>query len=176
MSIYQTLKSDHEKLKKILEELIRLEKEDPYRTTLIEDLGNQLIPHIRAEESTFYNTLRAVHADKKLLYHAFQEHIEIEGLFRSLQILDKFNLQWLPTAIKLKNLIDQHIENEEMDLFNEGRSAFTKDESDLLESSFQELKLKIENDGILQNTFEMVFNLLPPRMTDKLSNLVKRVE
>ena len=176
MSIYQTLRNDHEKLKKILEDLTNLEKDDHYRSTLIEDLGNQLIPHIRAEESIFYNTLRAVQADKKLLFHAFQEHIEIEGLFRSLQVLDKFNLHWLPTAIKLKNIITQHIENEEMDLFNEGKNAFTKDESDLLETSFEELKLKIENEGILQNTFEIVFNLLPPRLTGKLSNFVKRAE
>jgi hypothetical protein len=176
MSIYQAIKSDHVKLKSLLNDLVGLERDDEFRETLIEDLGKHLIPHIRAEESIFYNTLRGVHADKKLLFHAFQEHIEIEGAFRSLQVLDKFKLNWLPTANKLRNLVFQHIQNEEFELFNEAQNAFTEDESKLLEVSFQELKLKIENDGIFKNSFEIVFNMLPPNISSKMANFVKKDE
>ena len=116
MSIYQAIRNDHLKLKSLLNDLVELEKDDEFRMTLIEDLGKQLIPHIRAEEAIFYNTLRGVNADKKLLFHAFQEHIEIEGLFRSLQVLDKFKLNWLPTAKKLQDIIFRHIQNEEYEL------------------------------------------------------------
>jgi hypothetical protein len=176
MSIYQAIKSDHLKLKSLLNDLVELEKDDEFRMTLIEDLGKQLIPHIRAEESIFYNTLRGVNADKKLLFHAFQEHIEIEGLFRSLQVLDKFKLNWLPTAKKLQNIVFRHIQNEEFELFTEAQNAFTEDESQLLEASFQELKLKIEHDGIFKNSFEMVFNMLPPKISSKMANFVKKDE
>ena len=174
MSIYQAIRNDHLKLKSLLNDLEELEKDDEFRMTLIEDLGKQLIPHIRAEEAIFYNTLRGVNADKKLLFHAFQEHIEIEGLYRSLQVLDKFKLNWLPTAKKLQNIIFRHIQNEEFELFTEAQNAFTEDESQLLEASFQELKLKIEHDGIFKNSFEMVFNMLPPKISSKMANFVKR--
>lgn len=174
MGIYQALKNDHLKLNQLLNDLVELESDDEYRTTLIEDLGRHLIPHIRAEESIFYNTLRAVNADKKPLYYAYQEHIEIEGLFRSLQVLERFKLNWRPTASKLRNLVSRHIENEELDLFIEAKNAFTEDESNLLETSFEELKAKIENDGVFKNTFEMLFNMLPPRISSKITNLVKK--
>src|SRR5687768_16330420 len=94
MEIYEVLKSDHEELKGLLNDLIALKDDDDYRYVLIEEIRNALVPHSRAEESVFYNTLRAVNADKKVVFHGYQEHMEAETLLRTLQVMDKMNMGW----------------------------------------------------------------------------------
>ena len=86
MEIYEALKSDHEELKGLLNDLIALKDDDDYRYVLIEEIRNALVPHSRAEESVFYNTLRAVNADKKLVFHGYQEHMEAETLLRRTEV------------------------------------------------------------------------------------------
>lgn len=171
MEIYEALKKDHEAIKELLNELVALEADDEYRYVLIEEIRNNLIPHSRAEESVFYNSLRAVNADKKVVFHGFQEHLEAETLLRTLQVMDKVNLEWKAVAEKLRDAINHHIEEEEADIFDEARNAFTSEEAVAMAEAFEELKPKIEQEGIVKNTVDMVINLMPPRLADKIRSI-----
>lgn len=171
MEIYDVLKKDHEDLKLILDELISLNHDDDYRYVLIEELRNLLVPHSRAEESVFYNTLRAVNADKKVVFHGFQEHLEAETLLRTLQVMDRMNLEWKITARKLRDSILHHVEDEESEIFCEARKAFSTEEAISMADAFLQLKPKIEKEGFMKNTVDMVINLLPPRLADKIRNI-----
>jgi hemerythrin superfamily protein len=64
MEIYELLKQDHDEVQTMMDELCALKDDDDYRFVLVEQIAGALIPHARAEESVFYNTLRAVNADK----------------------------------------------------------------------------------------------------------------
>lgn len=174
MEIYDVLKKDHEELKLILDELISLREDDDYRYVLIEEIRNLLISHSRAEESVFYNTLRAVNADKKVIFHGYQEHIEAETLLRTLQFMDRINLDWKSTAGKLRESFLHHVEDEESEIFSEARKAFTHEESLAMAEAFIKLKPKIEKEGLLKNTINVVMNLLPPRLADRLRGLNER--
>lgn len=171
MDIYEVLKKDHEELKIVLEELVSLRADDDYRYVLIEEIRNVLVPHSRAEESVFYNTLRAVNADKKIVFHGFQEHLETETLLRALQVMDRMNLDWKTTARKLQESFLHHIEDEESEIFAEAKKAFTEEEAIGMAEAFLQLKPKIEKEGLVKNTLDMVVNLLPPRLADKLRNI-----
>lgn len=57
MQIYDTLKKEHEEVKGLLNDLINLKEDDDYRFILVEEIKTALIPHSRAEEAKFYNTL-----------------------------------------------------------------------------------------------------------------------
>lgn len=171
MEIYEALKRDHEEVKGLLDELVSLRNDDDYRYVLIDEIRNHLIPHSRAEESIFYNTLRAVNADKKTVFHGFQEHLEAETLLRTLQLMDKMNVEWKATAEKLRDAIYHHVEEEESEIFAEARAAFTKEEAVAMCEAFEQLKPKIEQEGFVKNTVDMVINMMPPRLADKIRNI-----
>lgn len=168
MEIYEALKKDHDDVKELLDELVSLREDDEYRYVLIEEIRNHLIPHTRAEESVFYNTLRAVNADKKVVFHGYQEHLEAETLLRTLQVMDRMNMDWKATAKKLRDAVYHHIEDEESEIFAEARAAFTREESEAMCDAFEQLKPKIQQEGFVKNTLDMVINLMPPRLSDKL--------
>ena len=174
MEIYEVLKKDHEELKIIFDELISLSADDDYRYVLIEEIRNLLVPHSRAEESIFYNTLRAVNADKKIVFHGFQEHLEAETLLRTLQVMDRMNLEWKPIARKLQDSFLHHVQDEEGEIFDEARKVFTSEEATSMADAFLQLKPKIEKEGFMKNTVDMVINLLPPRLADKIRNVSER--
>lgn len=171
MEIYEALKKDHEEVNELLNELVSLKEDDDYRFVLIDEIRNHLIPHARAEESVFYNTLRAVNADKKVVFHGFQEHLEAETLLRSLQVMDKLNMDWKATAEKLRDAIAHHVQEEETEIFAEARAAFTTEEAEAMCEAFEQLKPKIEQEGFVKNTVDMVINMMPPRLADKIRNI-----
>lgn len=170
MEIYEALKRDHEELKGLLDELCSLKEDDEYRFVLIEEIRNNLVPHSRAEEAIFYNTLRAINADKKIVFHGYQDHLEAETLLRSLQLMDKLNLNWLSTAEKLREVIFQHVFEEESTIFDEARLALTSDEARAMTDAFEKLKPKVLEEGFIKNSIDMVVNLMPPTLTNKIRN------
>lgn len=171
MEIYEALKKDHEQIKVLLNDLVTLNDDDEYRYVLIEKIRNALIPHSRAEESVFYNALRAVNADKKVVYHGFQEHLEAETLLRTLQVMDKMKMGWRPIAEKFREVVLHHIKDEESEIFNEARQAFSPDEATVMCEAFEQLKPKVEKEGFVKNTMDMVVNLMPPRLADKIRSI-----
>lgn len=171
MDIYENLKFDHLELRHSLNELVTLDELDEYRFVLIEEISNLLISHTRAEEAVFYNTLRAVNAGTSVLRLGYKEHLEAETLLRALQVMDKLDFSWKSTAKKLQVALLNHIEDEENEIFNEARNAFTEDEAQLMGDAFLELKAKVAKEGIVKNTMDMVINLMPPRLADRIRNI-----
>jgi hemerythrin superfamily protein len=170
MDIYQVLKDDHNELKILLNELLSLKDEDDYRFILIEEIRNLFIPHSRAEEAILYNTLRAINADKIVTFHGYQEHLEAEALLRTLQVEDKLSLNWKDTAQKLKESVFHHIEGEESEIFDEARAALTNEEAVAMKDAFLDLKEKVREEGFMKSTADLIVNMMPPRLVDKIKS------
>lgn len=171
MEIYEALKTDHEALRESLSELLSLSDNDEYRFVLIEEIRNLLVPHSRAEEAVFYNTLRAVNAAKGVIRHGYKEHLESESLLRTLQAMDKMDLNWKPTARKLFDSVLHHVADEESEIFDEARAVLTSEEAIDMAKVFQELKARLGQEGIIKNTMDMVINMMPPRLADKIRKI-----
>lgn len=171
MDIYTLLKNDHDEIKDLFDELIKLDEKDSYRSVLVEQIKSALIPHARAEESVFYNAIRAAKSDKTDVMHSYKEHMEAETLLRTLQLKDSTDMDWKETAIKLKGALEHHIAEEEGKIFNEARSIFSQDEVNMMGVAFEKLKAKVGQEGFLKTSFDMVVNLMPPRFIDKMRNL-----
>jgi iron-sulfur cluster repair protein YtfE (RIC family) len=171
MDIYQNLKKDHDDVKSLLNELLSLSEKDDYRYILIETIASELIPHSRAEEAIFYNTLRAMDANTGLVMHSYKEHMEAEGLLRLLQTKDKINFNWKETAQKLKEELEHHIQEEESKIFSIAQNLLTNEEAEQIGNGFVELKGEYKKNGAVMNTAEMLINLLPPRFASKVHNL-----
>jgi len=168
MQIYEVLKRDHDILKNHLEKLLALDEEDDNgREVLVKQVRDILIPHVRAEESVFYNSLRAFDLAKDKAMHSYREHMEAETLLRMLQIRDTFDTEWKEAARKLKSSIESHIAEEETEMFTLARGLFTDQEAEMMAVSFERLKPEIKEEGIIGTTWDMVTNLMPPRFKEK---------
>lgn len=170
MDIYESLKNDHDEVIGLLNELLKLDEDDDYREVLIKQIEKNLIPHSRAEEAVFYNSIRAV-SDNADVMHSFKEHMEAEVLLRNLQLKEKTDMNWKETAMKLKKALEHHIEEEEGKLFNVAKKIFNEKEAKMMSKAFQELKNKTEDEGAIKTSIDMVVNLMPPRFVDRLKNL-----
>ena len=164
MLIYDALKTDHDKVKQLLNELVQLDETgEDRRHQLITQIHDELIPHSRAEESVFYNSLRAIDSAKDIALHGFEEHMEAEALLRTLQAKDKIDADWKATAQKLKKAIEHHISEEEGRIFNVAQQLFTQEEAQMMAQAFEQLKPEVREEGFLRHTLDMVANLMPPR-------------
>lgn len=165
MTIFEVLKKDHAVVKELLENLINLQEDDEQRGSLIAKIRDELIPHARAEESVFYNSLRSMDAAKDIIMDGYQEHMEAEALLRLLQVKDKIDADWKMTANKLKEAVEHHIAEEEEVVFNVAKELLSDREAEMMGSAFTELKAEVKNEGFLKTTFDLLVNLMPPRFT-----------
>lgn len=165
MLIYEALKKDHEKVKSLLNELLMLDVEADGREDLINQIRDELIPHSRAEEAVFYNSLREIDAAKDIVMHGYQEHIMAETLLRTLQTKEMVNADWKATAQKLKDALEHHIAEEEGKIFNVAKELISEEEAMRFGEAFEAMKPEIKEEGFMGTTVDLIKNLMPPRFT-----------
>ena len=164
MKIYDALKKDHVKVLSLLDELISLGEKDKGRELLVQEIRDELIPHSRAEEKLFYNSIRALDADSGKVMHSFAEHFAAETLLRSLQVGEKVNVNWKKTAKALREALSNHIREEETELFALAQKVLTDQEAEQIGLAFERLKPEIKEEGFMKTSLDMVANLMPPRL------------
>ena len=168
MLIYDALKKDHVKVLGLIDELIALGDKDESRDALVQEIRGELIPHSRAEEKLFYNSIRALDADSGKVMHSFNEHVAAETLLRSLQVTEKLNLGWKKTAIALRDALTQHIRDEETEVFALAKKVLSTEEAEQIGLAFERLKPEIKEEGFMKTTLEMISNMMPPRLNKTL--------
>lgn len=175
MTIYEALKKDHRKLEGLLERLVHsADADDTTRKKLIEQIRDELIPHSRAEEAVFYNSLSTIPEAKDLVRHGYAEHMEAETLLRTLQGLDAVNAEWSKVAKKLQDGILHHIEEEEGEIFDAAKALLADVEAKMMAEAFEEMKPKIREGNFVQNALDLVANLMPDRFAIPLRNFIHR--
>jgi hemerythrin superfamily protein len=173
MLIYEALKKDHEKLKPLLQKLVDASKEDAEtRAEIIEKVRDELIPHSRAEEAVFYNSLRTIDGAKELAAHGYTEHLAAETMLRSLQAMDAVDVKWTETAKKLKKALEHHIAEEEGEIFTAAKAVLIDEEARMMAVAFEQMKPEIREGSFLQSTLDLVANMMPQRFAAPLRNFI----
>ncbi len=165
MQIYDAIKLDHREIIQMLDELTSLNEGERTREDLIERIRDAFVPHSRAEEAVFYNSLRSFDVAKELVRDSFREHLEAERLLRLLQLKEKVDLDWKKTANQLKVAISRHIEDEENKLFPVAKNILSYEEAEKLGVAFERMKPEVREEGIMGSTMDLIANLMPPRFT-----------
>jgi hemerythrin-like domain-containing protein len=175
MLIYDALKKDHDTLKPLLERLVNSADADaPTRKKLIEQIRDELIPHARAEEAVFYNSLRTIDGAKELVAHGYTEHMEAEAMLRTLQAMEMVDANWTKVAKKLKDGIEHHIEEEEGKIFTAAKQVLAEEEAEVMADVFETMKPEIREGGFVSNTMEMIVNMMPVRFSEPLRAFLHR--
>ena len=174
MEIYEALKSDHEKVKKLLIKLVSSsEAGTPEWKSLVSEIRDELIPHSRAEEAVFYNSLRESDQTAELARHAYMEHMEAESILRALQVMSAVDVNWKALALKLKTDLENHVAEEEGEMFTAAKKIFTHDDAIAMEKAFQAMKPAIKDENFMQTTVDLVANMMPQKFSSSFKNFSK---
>jgi hypothetical protein len=165
VKIYDYLKKDHIKVLDILNELIQSKHADEkVWKDLVSQLRDELIPHARAEEAIFYNSLREIDVSKKLAVEGYAEHAMAENLLRTIQATSFVDIHWVDLAKKLRDSLQHHIREEEGKMFTAAQSLFLDTEAEMMGEAFNKMKPQIRDENIMQTTLDMVANMMPDRL------------
>lgn len=179
MLIYEALAKDHLKIQSLIDELIVVGEKNELRRAklIIEEIRDELIPHARAEEAVFYNVLSSVSQAQPLVLHfGFQEHIETEALLKTLHMKDVIDPEWKLLARKFKKSFEEHINEEEQEIFATAREFISDSDAEMMATAFEELKPQIHKEGWMKNAIDLVVNLMPPKYAATLRTLSLKPE
>jgi iron-sulfur cluster repair protein YtfE (RIC family) len=121
MNAIDLLKQQHEKVKKVL---TKMADGAPTTAATIQSLADELVAHMVIEEHIFYP--RAKEAMKGLIEESFEEHAVAR--FELARLIQAAGPDKKTRATVLKELLEHHMEEEEIEMFPKVKKAIPKEE------------------------------------------------
>ena len=129
MDAIAMLKADHDKVRRLLNELeSTTERGVKTRTELFATIKGELTIHEIIEEEIFYPAPKAHPKAKDIVLEAYEEHHVVDTLMGELEALDVSDETWGAKAKVMKENIEHHIEEEEGEMFPQARQVFERAE------------------------------------------------
>lgn len=139
-TIYEKLKTDHDKHRRLLRELAKTEGNSPERRTLWNSFYYDVSAHAAAEELAFYSNLMAESEGQAEGRHSVAEHHELDEMMQELNETDMSSPGWLSRLKSLKDRYEHHIEEEENDIFPVAKDVIGADRKGEIAAEFEEKK------------------------------------
>jgi len=169
MLIYDALHRDHDNVKELLEMLTDCRPGDEaFARNTVQKIRDELIPHSKAEESVFYNSLKSIPGTDEIVLHGYEEHMEAESTLSKLMDVKTIDDDWMKNARKLQQAVEHHIHEEETRIFNVARQLLTQDEAEMMSDAFQELKPQVREGSVVQTSLDMIAKMMPTRFAATL--------
>jgi hypothetical protein len=147
MNAITLLKTDHDKVKKLLTELeSTTERGVKTRSELFATIKGELMVHEAIEEEIFYPELKAHPKAKDIVLEGFQEHHVVDLLMAELESMDVSDETWGAKALVMKENIEHHIEEEEGEMFKIARRVFDEAELDDLGTRMEARKTSAQRE------------------------------
>jgi hemerythrin-like domain-containing protein len=139
MDALALLKQDHDKVKRMLQQLGG-EKDDAARSDLFAELVKELTVHENIEEELFYPALKQKPEAKQDVLEAFEEHHLVDEVMSELEDTPIDSVEWKAKFQVMTEQLEHHIQEEETKLFDEARRALDARELSDLGARMTQLK------------------------------------
>ena len=141
MDALSLLKDDHQKMRKLLDELeSTTERGVKTREELFSKIKGELTVHEIIEEEIFYPALKEHPKAKDIVLEGYEEHHVVDEIMGELEATPVTDEMWGAKFTVMKENIEHHIEEEEGDMFKQARQVFDADELEQLGARMAELK------------------------------------
>ena len=119
------LTADHKKVKKLFSEFDKLQEEgsDEEKSSIVEQICNELKIHTELEEEIFYPAVRKAIDDSNLMDEALVEHAGAKDLIAQLEDASPNNDLYDAKVTVLGEQIDHHVKEEEGSMFPKAKKA-----------------------------------------------------
>ena len=129
MDALKLLKADHDKVKKILEELdSTTERGVKTRQELYTKVKAELVVHEAIEEEILYPALKEHPKAKDLVLEAYEEHNVVDMVMAEIDETPFEDETWGAKLTVMKENLEHHIEEEEGEMFKQCRQIFDAEE------------------------------------------------
>jgi hemerythrin-like domain-containing protein len=145
MDLYQLIRHDHQKVKRLFERLADAAAGTPSQARLFGELKHELELHSEVEERHFYAALTRHEEAKDLLEGALEEHGAVGSALEQLDQGDKENAGWTEQLADLQQDVEQHIEEEETELFPLAQKLLDTQELDAIARNIAKDKAVAQN-------------------------------
>lgn len=130
MDAVKLLMEDHRRVEDLIARFESLH-ERAAKVKIVQELSQELNLHAQEEETIFYPAFRSAAKDEGMVQHALEEHQEVKDLLNSLT--DELSDQELTSKImELKQLLQDHVQEEEEEMFPKAREALGDSELERL--------------------------------------------
>lgn len=146
IDILDTLKKEHDEVKKLLSDLQEATTA-AQRRRLVQQIKAALIPHTKAEEKVVYDAVIALR-DKDAQVDGHEGYLEHEWAAKTLQRLDAIANATSPehkaAAKVLKELVDHHIREEENNVWDDVSKHFSDEDRKAMSVAFERAKRRVK--------------------------------
>ena len=140
MDIYSLVKQDHEEVAGLFRRLKAAEGFSETSEQLFAQLREALEFHAHAEERVWYPALREAEGTQELVEEALDDHALIQELLDELAVSRLDDEAWHEQLEVLAEQVEDHIEEEEGDLFDVARQLFSAEQAAELAQRWQTAK------------------------------------
>lgn len=137
MTIFESIRKDHDTQRDLLEKLVKTSGDSNERDVLYKQLKNELNIHAEAEERHFYKPLISNDMMQEKARHGIAEHHEIDELLEQLDDTDYSSSAWLKIAKDLKEKVEHHLEDEEHTFFQLAGKVFNEQQKTALAKDYR---------------------------------------
>ncbi|MEO6433858.1 MAG: hemerythrin domain-containing protein [Sphingomicrobium sp.] len=138
--IFDRLKQDHDKHRKLIAAIEKTSGDTPERRDLFETFKIDSKAHAASEEVTLYAILMGEVEMREYARHAAADHHEIDDAIKEVEETDFRSSGWLAKFKTLKDAYLEHIKEEEDTIFPDARKDLGEAKSIELRDAFNALK------------------------------------
>lgn len=135
MNAIKLLKDDHQKVTELFDEF-----EVNQDKSIADQICMELDIHAQIEEQIFYPAVKQI--DPDMIEHGLEEHDEMKQAIKELQAMSSVDEDFKLTMEDLRATVEDHVEEEETELFVEVESKLSQER--LVELGEQLMKLKLQ--------------------------------
>jgi len=145
MNATDLLKQDHEKVKKLMEEIdSTTERGVKTRNELFTRFKQEMTVHERIEEEIFYPRLTEQAKTKDIALEGYEEHHVVDMVMAELDDVPYDDERWGAKFTVMKENVEHHIEEEEGEMFKLARQALDSDQLAELGERMESMKKDLQ--------------------------------
>jgi len=147
MDALRLLTDDHDKMRKLLDELeTTTERGVKTREELFSKIKGELTIHEIIEEEIFYPALKEHPKAKDIVLEGYEEHHVVDTVMAELEDLPVDDESWGAKAKVMKENVEHHMEEEEGEMFQKARQVFDRDELEALGTRMERRKTEAQEE------------------------------
>ena len=147
MDALRLLTDDHDKMRKLLDELeTTTERGVKTREELFSKIKGELTIHEIIEEEIFYPALKEHPKAKDIVLEGYEEHHVVDTVMAELEDLPVDDESWGAKAKVMKENVEHHMEEEEGEMFQKARQVFDREELEDLGTRMEQRKTEAQQE------------------------------
>lgn len=128
MDCFTLLKQDHDEVAQLLKQCQAAGAEDAGEE-VFKTLARNVAVHAKVEETLFYPRFREEKEVRALIEESYGAHQEVEKLLEEMSQMSPGDEEWQSSLKELKTHIEQHVKEEEQQLFPKASKILSKEEA-----------------------------------------------